>query len=139
VTAEIAPAAADEDEPSPIVDAEIVDLPPRPELAVPDQRTQVLPPPWAAEPAERRPVVATWLRDAQQRRQAARWDAGYVGHLLAFHAVRIPLYVLRALVFIPRGALRLLGRVIGGRPTPAPSRCSSPPSAPGTRRSTGRC
>ncbi|HVL86348.1 MAG TPA: hypothetical protein VM367_18935 [Pseudonocardia sp.] len=88
-------------------DQEVVSLPVRPEIIVPAQ--QPLPPVWAAATPERRPVIAGWVRDAQQRRQAARWAAGYAWHLLAFHAVRVPLYLLRAALYVPRGTLRALG------------------------------
>ena len=42
---------------------------------------QQLPAPWAAAAPERRPVIAGWVRDAQQRQQAARWFVGYLGHV----------------------------------------------------------
>lgn len=94
-----------------IVDAEVIDLPERPELPVPVAGE--VPPVWADGFTERRPVIATWLRDGQQRASAARWALGYLWHLLAFHGLRAPLYVLRCAAFIPRGCLRVTGRVIG--------------------------
>lgn len=101
--------------PSPVVDAEIVDLeevalPVRPLPPAPT-RAEPLPLPWQIATRERRPVVATWLRDGQQRVLAARWALGYVWHLVAFHALRAPLYVLRVVLFVPRGTARLGGRV----------------------------
>jgi S-DNA-T family DNA segregation ATPase FtsK/SpoIIIE len=95
-----------------VVDAEIVDLPERPDIPAPAAGTPV-PPPWDLPTVERRPLVATWLRNSDQRVRAARWAAGYLWHLLAFHLLRVPLYVWRAAVVVPRGSLRLLGRVIG--------------------------
>lgn len=94
----------------PIVDAELVELPERPELPVPGTATPA-PAPWQVETVERRPVIAAWLRDGQQRRQAARWGVGYAAHLVAFHLTHAPLYVLRVLAFAPRGALRIIAAV----------------------------
>jgi S-DNA-T family DNA segregation ATPase FtsK/SpoIIIE len=96
---------------SEIVDAEIVDLPERPDLPVPVPAA--LPPVWAEGFTERRPVIATWLRDGPQRAHATRWALSYLWHLLAFHGLRVPLYVLRCAAFIPRGCLRVAGWVTG--------------------------
>lgn len=93
-----------------IVDAELVNLPERPELPVPV--AGALPAVWADGFTERRPIVATWLRDGAQRAHAARWAGGYLWHVLAFHGVRAPLYVARCAAFIPRGCLRILGRTV---------------------------
>ncbi len=54
------------------------------------------------------PVVAGWVREAEQRKAAARWAAGYAGHVLAFHLLRLPLYGLRCAGYVPRG----LGRIV---------------------------
>lgn len=94
-----------------VVDGEIVDLPERPEVPMPANGSPV-PLPWELATVERRPVVAVWLRDHQQRVTATRWAAGYLVHLLAFHAVRVPLYLARAAWFIPRGLARLVRRVV---------------------------
>ena len=64
--------------------------------------------PWATATPQRRPVVAGWVREAEQRKAAARWAAGYAGHVLAFHLLRVPLYGLRAAGYVPRG----LGRIV---------------------------
>jgi len=69
-----------------------------------------LPAPWAAAGPERRPVVAAWVREAEQRRQAARWALGYAWHVVAFHALRLPIYALRTAARVPRG----LGRIVFG-------------------------
>lgn len=95
-------------EAAPIVDAEVVDLLVRPDL--PPVSGDALPARWAID-TDRRPVVATWLRDHEQRRQAAAWGARHVWHMLAFHAARLPLYVLRAAGYAPRGFLRILARL----------------------------
>lgn len=65
--------------------------------------------PWTV-PAERRPIAPAWVLDAEQRRAAAKWAAGHAGHTLAFHAVRMPKYGVRAVLYIPRGAWRSLTR-----------------------------
>lgn len=65
--------------------------------------------PWTV-PAERRPIAPAWVLDGEQRRAAARWVAGHAGHTLAFHAVRMPKYGVRAVLYIPRGAWRSLAR-----------------------------
>ena len=65
--------------------------------------------PWTV-PAERRPIAPAWMLDAEQRKAAARWAAGHAGHTLAFHAVRMPKYGVRAGLYIPRGAWRSLAR-----------------------------
>lgn len=94
----------------PIVDAELVELPERPELPTPAAGPE--PAVWTME-VDRRPVIATWLRDAQQRRQAARWAAGYAWHEVAYHSTHTPLYLLRALMCLPRGVLRILAGLLG--------------------------
>src|SRR5690606_4990012 len=42
--------------------------------------------------------------------QAARWVAAYYAHIFAFHATRLPIYLLRLVARSPRGAARLLVR-----------------------------
>jgi len=67
-----------------------------------------LPAPWAVSTPERRPVVAGWVREAEQRKAAVQWAAGYAGHVALFHLLRIPLYGLRAACYVPRG----MGRIV---------------------------
>ncbi|MGI5127479.1 hypothetical protein ACQEVB_11775 [Pseudonocardia sp. CA-107938] len=95
-----------------VVDAEVVDLPERPDPPAP-AKAEPVPLPWQLDTRERRPVVATWLRGRDQRVQAARWALGYVLHLLAFHAVRLPIYTARVARLAPRGLWRLVCRVAG--------------------------
>lgn len=57
---------------------------------------------------ETRPVVPVWLRDAEQRGHATRWAVRYVRHTSQFHAVRVPVYVVRVFVSSPRGVIRVL-------------------------------
>jgi S-DNA-T family DNA segregation ATPase FtsK/SpoIIIE len=61
--------------------------------------------PWQ-RPAERRRVFAAWIIDGEERRHAGRWLVIYVGHTSAFHAVRVPQYVGRAVMYAPRGFTR---------------------------------
>lgn len=73
-----------------------------------------LPPRWAIAGADqRRPVVAPWLRSPADRRSAARWAVHHLAHMVAFHAVRVPQYVLLLLSYLPRGLWRL-GTATGG-------------------------
>lgn len=58
----------------------------------------------------RRPILPAWLLSAEDRVYVARWLAGHVGHVAAYHAVRVPLYGAVLAVRSPRGlALVLVG------------------------------
>lgn len=61
--------------------------------------------PWRQD-VRPRPVFAAWIIDREERFQAGRWLAVYVGHTSAFHTVRIPQYTGRAVMYAPRGAGR---------------------------------
>lgn len=63
--------------------------------------------PWAQAPA-RRPVLPPWLRHRDQRRSAAGWAVRHASHVTAFHAVRLPLYLVVHTARSPKG----LGRVL---------------------------
>ena len=65
----------------------------------------------AAKSAERRPIVPSWARDTAELRYALRWLAGHVGHTVAYHAMRAPVYAGRFARRLPVGAWRLLGDV----------------------------
>lgn len=94
-------------EPDDVVDAEIVELPERPALeVVPSFEVAVLP--WHADRPERRPVVAPWLLERDQRAQAARHVTGHAWHVTRYHGARVPLYSARAAALAPRGAARAL-------------------------------
>ncbi|MFI7272638.1 cell division protein FtsK [Streptomyces sp. NPDC049879] len=56
--------------------------------------------------AKRRPVRPDWLRSKTGFLDGARWLAGHLGHTLAFHGLRSPVYLGRLLVRCPRGACR---------------------------------
>ncbi|MDT0265563.1 cell division protein FtsK [Streptomyces sp. DSM 44915] len=60
--------------------------------------------------ATRRPVRPDWLRTKTGFLDGAYWLAGHLGHTLAFHALRSPVYLGRLLLRAPAG----LGRVLGG-------------------------
>lgn len=77
--------------PDTVIDGVVVDIDP--------------PLPWHVQ-IERRPVVAKWIRSAEERRAAAVWAARFAGYRVAFHAVRSPLYGLRTVSYAPRGAGR---------------------------------
>lgn len=95
-----------------VVDAELVELPerPAPEIATASAPVAL---PWHAEQPLRRPVVAPWLLERDQRAQAARFAAGHARHVSAYHAVRVPLYGARACLMAPRGFARLAGKGAG--------------------------
>ena len=87
-----------------VVDVEPVDLP---EVAADtgtwlDQRRAYL----DDAPA----IIPSYLRSADEFAQAARWITAYYAHVLAFHATRLPIYLLRLVARSPRGAARLLVR-----------------------------
>jgi len=69
---------------------------------------------WIAEKqaylADAPPVVPTFLRNAAEFVNAARWTASYYGHVTAFHAIRLPVYALRLLTRAPRGLARMVLR-----------------------------
>jgi S-DNA-T family DNA segregation ATPase FtsK/SpoIIIE len=69
---------------------------------------------WVAERqaylADAPPVVPTFLRNAAEFVNAARWTASYYGHVNAFHAIRLPVYALRLLTRAPRGLARMVLR-----------------------------
>jgi S-DNA-T family DNA segregation ATPase FtsK/SpoIIIE len=53
-----------------------------------------------------RPVLPPWLRQRDELASALRWAVLHAAHLGAFHAVRLPKYGARLLVYSPRGAYR---------------------------------
>ncbi|MFK4100796.1 FtsK/SpoIIIE domain-containing protein [Streptomyces sp. NPDC019531] len=69
---------------------------------------------WIAEKqaylAEAPPVVPTFLRNATEFINGARWTVSYYAHVTGFHALRAPVYLARLLLRAPRGAGRLTVR-----------------------------
>lgn len=58
--------------------------------------------------AKRRPVRPDWLRSKAGFVDGVTWAAGYTGHILAFHALRSPVYAARLVYRAPRGLFRTL-------------------------------
>lgn len=69
---------------------------------------------WVAERraylADAPPIIPTFLRDAAEFTDAARWTISYYGHVAAFHTIRSPVYLVRLASRSPRGAGRLVAR-----------------------------
>jgi S-DNA-T family DNA segregation ATPase FtsK/SpoIIIE len=61
--------------------------------------------------AKRHPVVPAWIRDETTRRAAVKYASRHAAHLVMFHGARTPKYVLRTVVWSPRGAVRVTGRL----------------------------
>jgi DNA segregation ATPase FtsK/SpoIIIE, S-DNA-T family len=59
--------------------------------------------------ARRRPVIPGWLKSRSEFKAAARWAAGYAGHIAAYHAVRAPVYAGKLALRSPIGAGKALG------------------------------
>lgn len=60
--------------------------------------------------AEAPAIVPTFLRNAAEFVDAARWTVSYYAHVTAFHSFRAPVYLARLLLRSPRGAGRLAVR-----------------------------
>ncbi|MFD7642313.1 cell division protein FtsK [Kitasatospora sp. NPDC059795] len=56
----------------------------------------------------RRPILPAWALSKSELAAQTRWAAGHVGHSLAYHAVRSPLYAAKLAARSPRGAVRSL-------------------------------
>ncbi|MEU8547814.1 cell division protein FtsK [Streptomyces roseoverticillatus] len=93
-----------------------------PDVPKPDEKDPVLvdrPAPVSSGPglldrvrdSKRQDVCPGWMKSRAEFTDAAAWLAGHVGHTLAFHTVRSPLYAARLVGRSPAGA----ARVIGGR------------------------
>ncbi|MGP3924780.1 cell division protein FtsK [Streptomyces sp. 8N616] len=63
-----------------------------------------------AREAGRREVLPSWLRSWPELRAAVGWLLGYLWHIIAFHAVRSPVYAARLIARTPRG----IGRALRG-------------------------
>jgi DNA segregation ATPase FtsK/SpoIIIE, S-DNA-T family len=59
----------------------------------------------------RRPVLASWLRSWSELVGVVKWATRHAGHIVAFHAVRSPLYACKLLWRSPRGLIRIVARV----------------------------
>ena len=58
---------------------------------------------------ERRPVVPSWLRSRAELLYTLRWIAGYVGHVAAYHALRLPKYAVKLAFRAPVGLVKAIG------------------------------
>ncbi len=56
----------------------------------------------------RRPILPAWLLSAEDRIYVARWLAGHVGHVAAYHAVRVPVYGAVLALRSPKGLVLVL-------------------------------
>ncbi|WP_086809836.1 FtsK/SpoIIIE domain-containing protein [Streptomyces reticuliscabiei] len=69
---------------------------------------------WIAEKqaylADAPPVVPPAFRRWDAFKDATKWTASYYGHVTAFHALRVPVYLTRLLLRSPRGTGRLIVR-----------------------------
>ncbi|WP_045876895.1 hypothetical protein [Pseudofrankia sp. DC12] len=61
---------------------------------------------------EVRPVVPGWMRSASSRRAVAGWWLGVQWYKVRFHAFRAPVYVGRVAWRTPKGAFRLVSRLL---------------------------
>jgi DNA segregation ATPase FtsK/SpoIIIE, S-DNA-T family len=77
--------------------------------------------PWQRGEIERRPVIAPWLRRADDLTAAGRWAAGWAWHATGFHTVRAPLYAVKLATRAPRGVV-VAGARLGGWVNDAESR-----------------
>lgn len=68
-----------------------------------DFRTRLL----ARRRAQRRPIIAPWLRDREEAKTTVRWAVSYGAHIAGFHTVRIPLYAATLAARSPRGLWRV--------------------------------
>ncbi|MGH3380228.1 MAG: FtsK/SpoIIIE domain-containing protein [Actinoallomurus sp.] len=62
--------------------------------------------PWD-RPPKFRPVWPAWIRVRDTRQAARRWAWSWTWHRAKFHAVRLPVYALKVVVYSPRGARRI--------------------------------
>lgn len=92
-------------------EGEVVHLPPRPPLDLALRPSPAALLPWETEPPERRPIIAPWLREAEQRRAAVWWMVRRAGYQLGWHAARLHIYVALSIWWAPRGSLRVGGRL----------------------------
>lgn len=59
--------------------------------------------------AERRPLLPPWLRSRAELHDVTVWAAGYVGHVTAYHLLRLPKYAAKLALRAPVGLFRALG------------------------------
>ncbi len=64
--------------------------------------------PLPAPAGARRPILPAWLLSRAELRTQLTWVGGHVGHSVAYHAVRTPLYAAKLAARSPRGTARTL-------------------------------
>jgi S-DNA-T family DNA segregation ATPase FtsK/SpoIIIE len=101
----VSAASREVEEASPVLDAEVVDEGPVPV----NQPAPRLPIDVRVRRAERRPIVAPWLRSADDTRAMVAWVAGHIGHAAAYHLLRVPLYLAKLTMWSPVGLI-IVGR-----------------------------
>ncbi|MEE1788955.1 cell division protein FtsK [Streptomyces sp. SP17BM10] len=69
---------------------------------------QPAPAPLPVPDGARRPILPAWLLSTAELKTQLAYTAGQMGHAVAYHAIRTPLYAGRLAVRSPRGAARAL-------------------------------
>ncbi|KXK61075.1 cell division protein FtsK [Micromonospora rosaria] len=65
-----------------------------------------------ARQRERRPILAEWARSGRGLRAAVRHQAKDAGYVAAYHGVRLPKYLVKAIAWAPIGAVRGIGQAL---------------------------
>ena len=93
-------------------DGEVVELPDRPAIDITARAVVPVPRPWEAAPGPARPIVAPWLRDAEQRSKAVRWWLAARWHTFRYHGIRLLIYIPQLAWFAPRGVWRARRKLV---------------------------
>ena len=73
----------------------------------PDEPRPVLP----ARQAERKPVIPPWLNSKANLRASVAYAANHAKYVTGYHAVRLPKYAGKVVIYAPVGAVRTAGRL----------------------------
>ncbi|MEU3457106.1 cell division protein FtsK [Micromonospora sp. NPDC006766] len=65
-----------------------------------------------ARQRERRPILADWARSGRALRAAVKHQTKDAGYVTAYHGVRLPKYLVKALAWAPIGAVRGIGQAL---------------------------
>lgn len=90
------------------------DTPPVPVDHIPEPRRTAFDRITAHREGTKQPVVVQWLRRPDERHPILRWAAGYAGHIVLFHLVRLPIYQWRLVSRAPIGVWRALVAAVDG-------------------------
>jgi DNA segregation ATPase FtsK/SpoIIIE, S-DNA-T family len=89
-------------------DAEVIDLHPDGNPVLVDSVEAQRPARPHPRTAQRRPILAAWLRSRAEFQEAVAWALRHAAHVTAFHAIRVPtVYLGRLALRSPRGAWRI--------------------------------